>query len=187
MHKGAPMSQPSNNSTVRLILPLSLTLIVIAADQFVKALIVSAIPYHTIGFTWGGDFLWIIHTRNLGVAFSIGYGLPDILRKILFIVLPLAVLGTVLVYYLKTDELNRLQRWCVALILGGGLGNQIDRIFRPSGVVDFVSVKFYGLFGLDRWPAFNIADASIVVGGILLAFSFLIQSRETEKPVQGQQ
>ncbi len=175
------MSPIDRRQKRELLLPLVLTLAVIAADQIVKALIVASITYHSIGFSWGGDFLWIIHTRNLGVAFSIGYGLPDILRKILFIVVPLAVLGVVLVYYWKTTELTRLQRWCIALIIGGGLGNQIDRIFRPKGVVDFVSVKFYGLFGMERWPAFNIADASIVVGGILLGISFLLQQKQAEQ------
>ena len=125
-------------------------------------------------------FLWILHTRNLGVAFSIGYGLPDLLRSVLFILLPLGVLAAVLVYYFTTNELNRLQRWCLSAVVGGGLGNQIDRIFRPEGVVDFVSVKFYGLFGLERWPAFNIADASIVVGGILLAVSLVLQEPRKE-------
>ena len=170
-------------SKLRLTIPFVLSLAIIATDQITKALIVAAIPYHTIGFAWGGDFLWILHTRNLGVAFSIGYGLPDMLRGILFIVLPLGVLAAVLVYYFRTDELNTPQRWSLAAVVGGGLGNQIDRIFRPEGVVDFVSVKFYGIFGLERWPAFNVADASIVVGGILLAATLLLQeSRERSAP-----
>ena len=173
----------NKSETIRLMLPLLLTLGIIAADQIVKALIVATIPYHTIGFAWGGDFLWILHTRNLGVAFSIGYGLPDGLRHILFILLPLAVLGGVMVYYFRTDELSFFQRWCIAAIVGGGLGNQLDRIFRPKGVVDFVSVKFYGLFGLERWPAFNIADASIVVVGVLLAVSLLFYSQTRRETV----
>ena len=170
-------------SKIRLIIPFILSLALIVADQITKALIVAAIPYHSIGFAWGGDFLWILHTRNLGVAFSIGYGLPDMLRVILFILLPLGVLAAVLVYYFRTDELNTPQRWSLAAVVGGGLGNQIDRIFRPEGVVDFVSVKFYGIFGLERWPAFNVADASIVVGGVLLAVTLVLQeSRERRGP-----
>lgn len=163
--------------TRSLIAPFGLSLLLIILDQISKALIVAHIPYHTIGWSWGGDFLWILHTRNLGVAFSIGYGLPDLARSLLFILLPLIVLALVVVYYFRTDELNTLQRWCLASVLGGGLGNQIDRIFRSEGVVDFVSVKFYGLFGLERWPAFNVADSSIVVGGILLAASLIISER----------
>jgi signal peptidase II len=62
-------------------------------------------------------------------------------------------------------------------ILGGGLGNLIDRIFRPEGVVDYLSFKFYGMFGLERFPAFNVADSSIVVSGILLVILFILQER----------
>jgi len=53
--------------------------------------------------------------------------------------------------------------------LGGGIGNLIDRIFRSFRVVDFISVKVYGFLGFERWPTFNVADASLVVSGILLA------------------
>ncbi|WP_319475669.1 signal peptidase II [Marispirochaeta aestuarii] len=170
--------RPEKSKNPNLYLPLVLTAVIILADQLTKLLIVANIPYHTVGFAWGGDFLWILHTRNLGVAFSIGYGLPAAVRGVVFVLLPLAVLAGVLVYYFRTNELLVLQRWCIAAIIGGGLGNQIDRIFRPQGVVDFVSVKFYGIMGLERWPAFNVADASIVVGGILLALSFLLHGRE---------
>jgi signal peptidase II len=69
--------------------------------------------------------------------------------------------------------LTSLQRWAITGIIGGGAGNLIDRIFRPDGVVDYISVKFYGLFGFDRWPTFNIADASVVVCVFLFLFSVL--------------
>ena len=59
----------------------------------------------------------------------------------------------------------------------GGLGNYVDRIFRPAGVVDFLDFKFFGIFGLERWPTFNVADATVVVTGILLFISFLIPTR----------
>jgi signal peptidase II len=91
----------------------------------------------------------------------------------LFIILPLGVLGALLAYYLKTDEFSTFQRWAVCGIIGGGFGNLIDRIFRPNGVVDFVSVNFYGLFGLSRWPTFNVADSSVVVCGIILFASVM--------------
>ena len=59
-------------------------------------------------------------------------------------------------------------------IIGGGIGNIIDRFFRAEGVVDFIDVKFFGIFGLERWPTFNVADAAVVVCGIILIVSFLI-------------
>ena len=154
-------------------LPFILTLGVVLADQLTKWLISVLIPVGGIGASFMGDFLRIIHARNTAIAFSIGTGLPQGIKIFLFSAVPLIVLGIIAVYLLKTDSLTRLQRWAVCGILGGGLGNLVDRIFRPLGVVDFIDVKFYGLFGLDRWPTFNVADAAIVVCGFLLVISFL--------------
>ncbi len=156
--------------------PFILTAVIIVVDQAVKALIVATIPLNTVGFSVFSGFLRIIHARNLGIAFSIGGGAPGGFRGVFFMVLPLVVLALLVVFYFRSNELTALQRWSIAGILGGGLGNLIDRLFRPLGVVDFIDVKFYGLFGLDRWPTFNIADASVVVCGLLLLFSVLIQS-----------
>jgi signal peptidase II len=94
-------------------------------------------------------------------------------------------MGVLVVYYFKTDELSTVQRWALCGIVGGGLGNLIDRIWRPEGVIDFMSVKFYGLFGLERWPTFNVADSSIVVCGILLVaagFFVTVPDRAARKP-----
>ena len=65
-------------------------------------------------------------------------------------------------------------------IVGGGFGNLIDRCFRTEGVVDFIDVKFYGIFGMERWPTFNIADAAVVVCGILLIISFLLPFKKNK-------
>jgi signal peptidase II len=89
------------------------------------------------------------------------------------------VLVFLLWYYFKSADFNGLQRWAVAGIIGGGVGNIIDRIFRPDGVVDFVSIKFFGIFGLERWPTFNIADASVVICCLVLLLSF-VQSDNRE-------
>jgi signal peptidase II len=78
-----------------------------------------------------------------------------------------------IIYYLTTADFTWLQRWIIAGILGGGIGNIIDRIARSEGVVDFISVKFYGLFGLERWPTFNIADSSVVICCFILFFTVL--------------
>jgi signal peptidase II len=168
------------NIRVRL-LPFLLSVAVIAADQISKVLVVKNIEYHTIGLAFFGDFFRIIHTRNPAIAFSIGRSLPDGIRQGLFIVLPLLILIAAIVYFIKSDELKGIQRWAAAGIIGGGLGNLIDRVFRPMGVVDFLDVKFYGLLGMQRWPTFNIADSAVVVCGILLVISMLIQIRDEEK------
>ena len=167
------------------LLPLILTGIIILLDQITKYSIVKNWP--RIG-TWikdvfDNDFLWIVHVRNPVIAFSLGANVPEAIRPVIFIVFPLLVLGFLIWYYIKTDELTCLQRWAAAGIIGGGLGNIIDRIFRPDGVVDFISVKIYGLFGWERWPVFNIADSSVVVCCILLFVTILISARKPkEKP-----
>jgi signal peptidase II len=163
--------------------PFILTFVIVLADQLSKAFIVSRWPREGtfIKDVFGNDLLWIIHVRNKAIAFSLGEGLPDQVRALLFIIIPLVVLGVLLVYYFKTDEFTNLQHWIVAGIVGGGLGNLIDRIWRPDGVVDFISVNVYGFLGFARWPTFNVADSSVVICGILLVISMLLVSKNTRK------
>ena len=162
--------------------PLFLSLALVVADQLSKFWIVAHVPiYYRTGFTIEviGDFFRIIHARNLGIAFSIGYNFPEIARRILFISLPAIVVLVLMVMLFRTDEFRGAQRWCVAAIIGGGVGNLIDRIFRVDGVVDFLDFKFYGLFGMERWPTFNVADSSTVVGGILLILLMAFEKERT--------
>jgi len=161
------------NLTKAKVLPLSLTGFLILLDQVVKAIIVKIQPMHPAFITdvFKNDFLTIIHVRNKAIAFSIGENFPDVIKPVLFVIVPILVLCFLVWYYLKSNEFSKIQRWAAAGIIGGGLGNIIDRIFRPDGVVDFISVKFYGFLGFDRWPTFNIADSSVVVCCILLLFT----------------
>lgn len=163
------------------LIPISLALFVILADQITKALIVSYIPPYTIGAQFFGDFLRIIHVSNTGVAFSFGAGWAHSIRQVAFSLMPLVVVILVISVYFRNKDFNQLQRWAIMGIVGGGLGNIIDRIFRSEGVVDFIDVKFYGLFGLQRWPTFNVADAAVVICGILLFFSFIITVKKGNK------
>jgi signal peptidase II len=152
----------------KLLAPFALTAAILILDQVTKAAVVAGIKPGRIGWRALGDFFWLVHQKNTGAAFSMGDGLPELLRVAILIVVPVALMVGLCVYYFRTDELTYLQRWALCGIVGGGVGNIIDRIFRPDGVVDFLSVKFYGLFGLERWPTFNVADSSVVVCGILL-------------------
>ncbi len=165
----------------RRLRPLSLSLVIILLDQVTKALVVKLIPENSIGISLFGDFLRIVHVRNTAVAFSIGTGLDESVKILLFIILPLVVMALVcaaIVTRRGERELSELERWCLAGVLGGGLGNLIDRVFRGFRVVDFISNKFYGLFGMDRWPTYNIADSAVVVSVIILAIALIFESRE---------
>ncbi|HET7839046.1 MAG TPA: signal peptidase II [Rectinemataceae bacterium] len=155
--------------------PFFLILIVLLLDQATKALVVAFVHPGTIAFSAFGDFFWIIRQQNLGMAFSLLDRLAPAPRAAILIAVPFILVGAIGVFYFRSRDLTLFQRWALCGIAGGGAGNLLDRIFRSEGVVDFVSVKFYGLFGLERWPTFNVADSTVVVCAILLAVSTLIQ------------
>jgi signal peptidase II len=166
--------------------PLFLTALVIALDQITKALVIKYIPIlnpvdpKCIINVWG-KYIRLIHVRNKAVAFSMGSSLPDNVRAILFSLLPLIVIIVVFVVYFRNNDFTKLQRWSICGIIGGGLGNLIDRFFRPEGVVDFIDCYFFGIFGLERWPTFNVADSAVVICGILFIISFIIQMVKDKK------
>ncbi len=163
-------------------LPLVLSVAIILIDQLTKSLVIKNVPLGTIYCSLFGDFFRIIHVTNLGAAFSLGNGLSSMWRFVSLCIVPLVVLLAVLVAFFITKELSQTQRWFIAGILGGGFGNLIDRFFRPDGVVDFIDIKFYGLFGLERWPTFNIADSAVLICEIALVISFIFStSKKTEK------
>lgn len=171
--------------------PLTLTGVVILLDQGIKTYIVKNWPQigTLIKDVFNNELLRIYHVRNKAIAFSLGAGVPDALKPVFFVVLPLLVLGLLICYYFKSDEFTPLQRWAAAGIFGGGFGNILDRIFRPDGVVDFISVKFFGFkiesgplafLGWERWPTFNIADSSVVVCCIILFLTILMSPKKEE-------
>lgn len=160
--------------TKEKLFPLILTVAVIICDQVSKIFVIKYIPAYTVGAQFFGDFLRFIHVTNKGIAFSMGSNLVGNLRTILFCAAPVIVIAIIIVIYFRNNDFTTLQRIAICSIIGGGIGNLIDRFFRTDGVVDFIDVKFYGLFGFERWPTFNIADSAVVVGGVLLLISFII-------------
>lgn len=181
-----------NESFKRKLIPVFFGIGVFLIDQLTKWLVVKFIPLYTIKFQVFGDFLQIIHVRNLGAAFSIGGSLPQTLRSILLAAVPVIILVIVMIVYFRNNTFTWFQRWLICGVAGGGFGNLFDRIFRKDGVVDFIDVKFYGLFGFERFPTFNMADSFIMVCGILLMISFFVQiskekkaaKKTVEKPVE---
>jgi signal peptidase II len=154
------------------LLPLVLSAVVIVVDQIVKFIVTKTLPYGR-PVQVIDDFLRFVYVQNPNIGFSIGRGLGGGGRFVLARLLPLIVVVVLLIYFLVGRDITRFQRWVLGAVIGGGLGNYVDRIFRKGEVVDFIDFKFYGLFGLERWPTFNIADATLVVSGILLLVSFL--------------
>ena len=174
--------QKEQSAVLAKMLPLSLLFFVVLIDQITKFLVIENIPVVVdrveSAYSFFGDFLRIIHVQNPGVAFSIGHTLSHQMRAVLFAVAPFIVIVWAMVVYFRNNTFTTLQRWAICGIIGGGLGNLYDRFFRVDGVVDFIDVKFYGLFGLERWPTFNIADASILICCFLLIISFLTSIKD---------
>lgn len=177
---------------IKKLLPLILVLAVIALDQITKALVVKYIPRCDIPPFYGqdqensiipifGNFLRLIHVRNPAVAFSLGTSLPHNIRTILFSIVPFVVIGLVFVIYFRNNEFTQFQRWSICGILGGGLGNLIDRFFRPDGVVDFIDCYFPIYFPGKRWPTFNVADSAVIVCGILFVIAFIVSVSKSKK------
>ncbi|MDY5931985.1 MAG: signal peptidase II [Candidatus Ornithospirochaeta sp.] len=167
---------------MRKYLPYALSLMIIALDQITKAAIVALVPEGSVACRLLWDFLWIVHVRNDAVAFSMGTGFPFALKLVLFIFVPVALMA-LLAYIIASGKggFTRFQVWCLAGILGGGTGNLIDRILRSLRVVDWISTNNYGFMGMDRFPTYNIADASVVISVILLAISFIAEDIKGRK------
>jgi signal peptidase II len=167
------------------LLPFVLTPIVMLADQLVKLAVLRWMPRGR-AVPVIDDLVRFVFVQNPAIGFSIGRNLPAAVQRPLFIALNFVVVGLVVLYSLFTrDALTTFQRWCLAAIVGGGVGNNIDRILRPGGVVDLVQMKVFGLFGMEYWPVYNLADATLVVSGILLVISFLLPQKKAGTAASG--
>ena len=145
-----------------------IAMLVLAADVISKALVVAHIRGDRAIRLLGGA-LYLVQARNSGAAFSVGTGATIILTGIAVVVVVIIV---------RAARRLRSVMWATALglVLGGALGNLIDRFFRaPSPgrghVVDWIS-----LFASDGhvWPIFNLADSAIVIGGCLAVLASLL-------------
>ncbi|MBQ0072194.1 MAG: signal peptidase II [Spirochaetales bacterium] len=178
----------SEEKNLKRYLPLLLSLLVVVLDQVTKIWIASTLKEGTIGYRFFGDFLWIIHVRNNAVAFSMGESMPVMLKYIFFVGFPILLmvgLGWVVVSSRTDKEFTYFQKWCLAGILGGGIGNLVDRLFRSLRVVDWISVKFYGLFGMERFPTWNLGDSAVVIGVSLLLITFILEDVKERKNKNG--
>jgi signal peptidase II len=145
----------------------------VAFDQLTKWLVVRSIDLHDYQPLLEGC-LSLSHVRNYGAAFGIlaDADLPH--QAVLFSALSLAALVAIAVYAFRLPAEARLPQLALSLILGGAIGNLIDRL-RLGYVVDFVHVYWKH----HQWPDFNAADSAITVGVSLLILDIL-RSPQTE-------
>jgi signal peptidase II len=132
----------------------AVAVVVVAADQVTKTWAVHRLAHGPIHVVWKLD---LELTYNSGGAFSFAQGWAPVLAGVA-VVAVLVLLGAV----------RKVQSTAIAvalgLVVGGALGNLSDRVLRSNrgSVIDFVALHF--------WPTFNVADACVVVGGLLAAF-----------------
>jgi len=149
---------------------LLVAIVVIALDQWTKALVVKSVPlFSQVPFPVVGKYLVIEHIHNSGAAFSMfSQGGGSIFLTVL-IIIAILVVGYLYIKMLNTGPL--LYKLIFGLIIGGAFGNLIDRAIHSGYVVDFISfripeINFY-------FAIFNVADACISVGVVLL-FVFIL-------------
>jgi len=149
---------------------LSVAAVVLGADQWTKALVRARLDY---GDTWpdGWTLIRITHVENTGAAFGIFQGAGGALT-----VIALGLVAAITFVLLTLPVTSRLYTVALSAILGGALGNLIDRL-RLGAVTDFIDPAYY--------PAFNIADSAIVCGVIaLLVLTWFEKSEVPPSPAE---
>jgi signal peptidase II len=147
----------------------AVAVLVFLADQVSKTLV---LRYLAINQAWNpipglSSLFTFTHVTNTGAAFGL---FPD--KGALFAVIAVVVIAAIVAYYRYLPSDRLLVRASLGLQLGGALGNLLDRL-HYGYVIDFIDFKI--------WPVFNIADSSIVIGVIILAF-FLLREQEGGHP-----
>ncbi len=158
-----------NRQSVLLAFVLSLVGVV-GLDQLTKHLVVTRLLLHqSIPISKG--WLNLVYVHNTGVAFGFFNG-PNSLPKTLFFSGVTLIAVMVVFYFLfhAVQKRNGAQAVFLGMICGGAIGNLIDR-FRLGSVIDFIDV-YYKRY---HWPAFNVADAAISVGVILLILQLMFK------------
>jgi len=151
---------------LKMLLIAVIVLLVVGCDQASKH--IARIRLSDGGVTYlAGGHLALHYVENEGAFLSLGERLPRSARLVAFIAFPLLVLAAMIVVIVRRRDLHPLMLVGFALLLGGGLGNLVDRIFRGGRVSDFV----YIVFGRPWTGIFNLADLAIMAGCLLLLFS----------------
>lgn len=150
-----------------------IAVLAIVADQITKYIVVENIELHeTVPFIPG--FMSFYHTRNTGAAFSMFSE-----QRWVFMVVSLISMGLICFLLIKEYKRHRLLNIALAMVLGGGIGNMIDRI-ALGYVVDFFHTDF-----ID-FAVFNVADCFITVGAVLLGVYVIFFEPKVEKRLEAE-
>ncbi|MCZ6463743.1 MAG: signal peptidase II [Proteobacteria bacterium] len=161
---------------------LAALLITLPLDQLTKQMIIAEFHYGEVLQVIPGLFD-LTHVRNPGGAFSFFASGSLEQRLIFFIGTTVIAIGLLLVFFRKLEPGARMAATSLGMILGGALGNLIDRILY-SEVIDFLDVHLWGGY---TWPTFNLADSFIVVGvAVLIIETFLDREEPSPEPASAQ-
>ncbi|WP_071395406.1 signal peptidase II [Bacillus tuaregi] len=152
-----------------------IALLAIIVDQWTKWLIVKNMELGE-RITVVENFLYITSHRNRGAAWGILQG-----QMWFFYVITVVVIIAI-IYYLKKSEMESpLFKFSLALMLGGAIGNFIDRVFRQE-VVDFIHTYPFGY----NFPIFNVADSALVIGVAILIIYMLLEEKKDKEKANGE-
>jgi signal peptidase II len=151
------------------------SLTVLALDQCTKRVVESQLPY-PISLEIIPGFFHLSHVKNTGAAFGLLAEFGAERGPWLLVLTSLLALGFVGTLLARTPQHERRTLFALASILGGAIGNLLDRLFRGA-VTDFLGVYI----GSYRWPDFNVADSAISVGMVLLLLDSLRVRRDRKE------
>jgi signal peptidase II len=155
----------AGNRATRLFLIGVMLLTNFGCDQLSKRIVRKNVDdYEEIALVKG--HLTLTKVENTGAFLSLGHALPQELKTVLLAVIPLCALAIAIIYLLVNDRITYLRAAGICFLVGGGLGNILDRLFYGS-VTDFLHFQ-YGRF---QTGIFNLADVSIVIGLFLIVVS----------------
>ena len=146
----------------------------LALDQISKTWIVETLTFSDRVSVIEG-FFYLTHVRNPGAAFSLFADAPVEIRAPFFIGTTLIAIGMILSFFRKLSPGDRLSALALGLILGGAVGNLLDRLIYGA-VVDFLRLQLWVGYS---WPDFNVADSSIVIGVALLVLELFAREGES--------
>ena len=142
-----------------------ISILVLIVDIITKQLIVNfMIEHQSISII--KNFFSITYAKNTGVAFSFLEG------KVPLIIMMTSIIIFIILKYIKSTNPSKIERICYGLVLGGAIGNLLDRIIYGY-VIDFLDFNIFGY----SYPIFNLADTFIVIGIFILIIFSLIESR----------
>ena len=139
---------------------------IVTADQLSKLWVVNNIPLHTYILGLKGIFN-LTYVQNTGAAFSSFQGM----QWLFALIFAVFTVGVIWCFVKKSLPFSTFEKWCIAAVWAGGLGNMIDRL-RLGYVVDMINLEFM------TFPVFNVADCFITCGCILLMVSLVFFNRD---------